>query len=454
MAQNAEPSGSLAQSKYREALWIERILRQETVGGLIIVGAAVIAVVLANSAWSDDYFGFRETYLSFAFGDFAWKISVGHLTADGLLAIFFFLVGLELKREFVSGELRDPRKALVPVVAAIGGVLVPAGIYFYIVNSMGELDAARGWAIPIATDIAFALAVLALVGTWLPLALRTFLLTLAVVDDLIGITIIALVYTDEVVLANLGLSLVFILAYGFLAQRYSELFHLRPGAAWVILTPLGLVAWFFMYGSGVHATIAGVLLAMTVPVLRPKKDRLANPNSTEEGLAEVFEHRFRPMSAGIAVPLFAFFAAGVSLGNDEQSFWYLLTQPVSLAVIAALVVGKPLGVVVATWLITRLPGVSMPKGMAWIDLLGVALLAGIGFTVSLLIGELSFGVENILGDEAKIGILFGSVLAAMFAALVLGSRNRHYRAVRAREEKDLDRDGIPDVLQDAEETQS
>jgi NhaA family Na+:H+ antiporter len=454
MAQNSVPSGALAHSKYRDALWIERILRQETIGGLIIVGAAVIAVILANSAWSDNYFGFRETYLSLAFGDFAWKISVGHLTADGLLAIFFFLVGLELKREFVSGELRDPRKALVPVVAAVGGVLVPAGLYLFIVNSMGEPDAARGWAIPIATDIAFALAVLALVGTWLPLALRTFLLTLAVVDDLIGITIIALVYTDEVVLMNLGLSLIFIVAYGFLAQRYSALFHLRPGAAWLILTPLGLVAWFFMYGSGVHATIAGVLLAMTVPVLRPKKERLANPHSTEEGLAEVFEHRFRPMSAGIAVPLFAFFAAGVSLGNAEQSFWYLLTQPVSIAVIAALVVGKPVGVLVATWLVTRLPGVSLPKGMAWIDLLGVALLAGIGFTVSLLIGELSFGVENILGDEAKIGILFGSVFAAMFAALILSSRNRHYRAVRANEERDLDRDGVPDVLQDGVETQS
>ena len=454
MAQSPVPSGALANSKYREALWIERILRQETIGGLIIVGAALIAVVLANSPLGEDYFGLRETYITLGFGELAWKISVGKFTADGLLAIFFFLVGLELKREFVSGELRDPRKALVPVVAAVGGVLVPAGMYLFIVNSMGEPDAARGWAIPIATDIAFALAVLALVGSWLPLALRTFLLTLAVVDDLIGITIIAVVYTDEVVLGNLALSIAFVVLYGVIAQRYSELFHIRPGAAWVILVPLGLVAWFFMYGSGVHATIAGVLLAMTVPVLRPKKERIAHPDSTEEGLAEVFEHRFRPLSAGIAVPLFAFFAAGVSLGNGEQTFWYLLTQPVSVAIIASLVVGKPLGVLIATWLITRVPGVSMPKGMAWIDLLGIALLAGIGFTVSLLIGELSFGVGNLLGDEAKIGILFGSILAALLAALLLSGRNRHYRAMRAEETIDRDRDGVPDIYQDADDTQS
>ncbi|MDA8579400.1 Na+/H+ antiporter NhaA [Pontimonas sp.] len=454
MAQSRPPSGSLANSKYREALWIERILRQETIGGLIIVGAALIAVVLANSPLGEDYFGLRETYITLGFGELAWKISVGKFTADGLLAIFFFLVGLELKREFVSGELRDPRKALVPVVAAIGGVLVPAGLYLFIVNSMGEPDAARGWAIPIATDIAFALAVLALVGSWLPLALRTFLLTLAVVDDLIGITIIAVVYTDEVVLGNLGLSIAFVVLYGVVAQRYTDLFHIRPGAAWVILVPLGLVAWFFMYGSGVHATIAGVLLAMTVPVLRPKKERIACPDSKEEGLAEVFEHRFRPLSAGIAVPLFAFFAAGVSLGNGEQTFWYLLTQPVSVAIIASLVIGKPVGVLIATWLVTRVPGVSMPKGMAWIDLLGIALLAGIGFTVSLLIGELSFGVGNLLGDEAKIGILFGSILAALLAALVLFGRNRHYRQMRAEEQADRDRDGVPDIYQDADDTQS
>ncbi len=447
-------SSSNGREKYLEALWIERILRRETVGGLIIVGAAVIAVILANSPWGDSYFGLRDTYLSLGAGEFVWKISVGHLTADGLLAVFFFLVGLELKREFVSGELRDPKKALVPVVAAVGGVILPATLYLGITQALGVPEAARGWAIPIATDIAFALAVLALVGTWLPLALRTFLLTLAVVDDLIGITVIAVFYTEEVVLSNLLLSLLFIAIYGFFAQRYRDFFHVREGATWVILFPIGLIAWFFMYGSGVHATIAGVLLGLTVPVLRSKRERLAHPTSEEPGLAEVFEHRFRALSAGIAVPLFAFFAAGVSFGSGLGEFVELLASPVSVGIIAALVIGKSVGVFITTFLVTRLPGISLPKGMAWIDLFAVALLAGIGFTVSLLIGELSFGLGTVLGDEAKIGILVGSVLAALLAAVILVGRNRHYQAVNAQETEDLNQDGIPDIFQDGPETQS
>ena len=448
---SVSPSG---RERYLESLWIERILQRETAGGLIIVGAAVIAVILANSPLGDSYFGLRDTYLSLGAGDFVWKISVGHLTADGLLAVFFFLVGLELKREFVSGELRDPRKAVVPVVAAIGGVIVPASLYLFITQSLGVPEAARGWAIPIATDIAFALAVLALVGTWLPIALRTFLLTLAVVDDLIGITVIAVFYTEEVVVSNLILSLVFIGIYGFFAQRYRDFFHVREGAAWVILFPIGVVAWVFMYSSGVHATIAGVLLGLTVPVLRSRRERLANPNSPDPGLAEVFEHRFRPISAGVAVPLFAFFAAGVSFGSGLGEFVMLLGSPVSLGIIASLVVGKSVGVFITTFLVTRIPGVSLPKGMAWIDLFDVALLAGIGFTVSLLIGELSFGLGTLLGDEAKIGILVGSVLAALFAAVILVGRNRYYQEIRQRETEDLDGDGIPDIYQDKPETQS
>ncbi len=434
--------------EYLESLWIERILRRETIGGLIIVGAAFLAVLLANSPLSDAYFGLRSTYLSIGFGDAAMKISVGHFTADGLLAIFFFLVGLELKREFVSGELRDPRKALVPVVAAVGGVIVPALIYVSITQAMGVPEAARGWAIPIATDIAFALAVLALVGTWLPLALRTFLLTLAVVDDLIGITVIAVFYTDDLDIRNFALALGVIVVYGFIAQRYQNFYAERFGAAWVILLPIGIVAWFFMYGSGVHATIAGVLLAFTIPVLRPRKDRQAKPAEPGDGLAGIFEHRFRPFSAGFAVPLFAFFAAGVNLGSGSQ-FVELLLSPVSLGIIVALVVGKTVGVVVATWLITRLPGLSLPRGMAWIDLVGIALLAGIGFTVSLLIGELSFGLGTVFGDEAKLGILVGSVVAALLAALILGSRNRYYRSVAEDEARDDNHDGIPDVFQKA-----
>ena len=449
MASNESPvQATPGRGEYLESLWIEKILRRETIGGLIIVGAAFLAVILANSPLADAYFGLRSTYLSIGFGDAAMKISVGHFTADGLLAIFFFLVGLELKREFISGELRDPRKAIVPVVAAVGGVIVPAVLYVSITQAMGVPEAARGWAIPIATDIAFALAVLALVGTWLPLALRTFLLTLAVVDDLIGITVIAIFYADDLHIGNLALSLAVVVVYGFLVQRYQNFFAERFGAAWLILLPMGIVAWFFMYGSGVHATIAGVLLAFTVPVLRPRAERKVEPSDPADGLAGIFEHRFRPFSAGVAVPLFAFFAAGVSLGSGSQ-FVELLFSPVSVGIIVALVVGKTVGVVVATWLITRLPGLSLPRGMAWIDLVGIALLAGIGFTVSLLIGELSFGLGTVFGDEAKLGILVGSVIAALLAAVILGGRNRYYRSAAEDDARDENHDGIPDVFQKA-----
>jgi len=430
---------------YLEAMWIERILHRETVGGMLILGAAVLAVILSNSPLGDSYFSLRDTYVSVGVGEMILKISVGHVAADGLLAVFFFLVGLELKREFVAGELRDPKKALIPVVAAIGGVIVPALIYLYFTQGIPE--AGRGWAIPIATDIAFALAVLALVGTSLPVALRMFLLTLAVVDDLIGITIIAVFYTSEVVWWSLGAALVAIAVYGLLAQRYTMFFQVRLGAAWVILLPVGLVAWFFMYGSGVHATIAGVLLAFTVPVRPPKRDRENQTDDPSEGLAAALEHRFRPLSAGFAVPLFAFFSAGVAVGG-AGAFVGMLSSPVSLGIMSALIVGKTVGVLVATWLVTRLPGVSLPRGMGWPDLVGVALLAGIGFTVSLLIGELSFGLGTPLGDEAKIGILLGSVGAAILAAILLSVRNRHYRDVIARETVDLNRDGIPDVYQE------
>jgi NhaA family Na+:H+ antiporter len=330
----------------------------------------------------------------------------------------------------------------------VGGVIVPALIYVSITQAMGVPEAARGWAIPIATDIAFALAVLALVGTWLPLALRTFLLTLAVVDDLIGITVIAIFYADDLHIGNLALSLAVVLVYGFLVQRYQNFFAERFGAAWLILLPMGIVAWFFMYGSGVHATIAGVLVAFTVPVLRPRAERKVEPSDPADGLAGIFEHRFRPFSAGVAVPLFAFFAAGVSLGSGPQ-FVELLFAPVSVGIIVALVVGKTVGVVVATWLITRLPGLSLPRGMVWIDLVGIALLAGIGFTVSLLIGELSFGLGTVFGDEAKLGILVGSVIAALLAAVILGGRNRYYRSAAEDDARDENHDGIPDVFQKA-----
>ncbi len=431
--------------RYRESLWIEQILRKETVGGILLLVATVVAVTLANTGAADGYFGLRDTYLSLGFGDAVFRISVGHLASDGLLAIFFFLAGLELKREFVAGELRDPRRAVVPVAAAFGGAAVPA-VIFTLVNLSQGPEVLRGWAIPLATDIAFALAVLAVVGTALPLAMRTFLLTLAVVDDLIGITVIAFVYTDDLqpwylLGAGLGLAL-----FGLIAQKYQELFRLRSTAALAILAPIGVLVWYFMYSSGVHATVAGVLLAFTVPVLR--RGGAADGLGGHEGLAERFEHGLRPVSAGFAVPVFAFFSAGVAVGGIA-GLVEAVTSPVSIGIVLGLVVGKTVGITAASWLVTRIRGVSLPRGIRWIDVLGLALLAGMGFTVSLLISELSYGQGDALDDVAKVGILLGSLLAALGAGALLGVRNRHYRRMRDDEERDSDGDGIPDAFADS-----
>ncbi len=433
-----------AQRRYRESLWIERILRRETVGGILLLAATVLALIVANSGWGEAYFTLRDTYLSIGFGDASWKISVGHIAADGLLAIFFFLAGLELKREFIAGELRDPRKALVPVVAAVGGVVVPAIIYFVVTLDAGA-EAQRGWAIPVATDIAFALAVLAVVGTSLPLALRTFLLTLAVVDDLIAITIIAFFYTTDLAPAFLIASFMGLAIYAVIVQRFQEFFRARETAAWFILMPIGLLVWFFMYESGVHATVAGVLLAFAIPVRAHGGDD--DGLGHRMGLAELFEHRYRPLSAGVAVPVFAFFSAGVAVGGWD-GLVDAVTSPVAIGIILGLVVGKTVGITVATWLVTRLPGVSLPRGVRWIDLMGLALLAGMGFTVSLLISELSFGQGSALDDVGKVGILLGSLIAALVAVALLGSRNRHYKRQLADEQVDADGDGIPDVYGD------
>lgn len=435
---------SETQRRYRESLWIERILQRETVGGILLLAATVLALIVANSALAESYFGLRSTYLQISFGEFFWEISVGKFAADALLAIFFFLAGLELKREFVAGELRDPRKALVPVVAAVGGVIVPAIIYVLIVLDDGP-EALRGWAIPVATDIAFALAVLAVVGTALPLALRTFLLTLAVVDDLIAITIIAFFYTTDLEPLFLVASFVGLAVYAFVAQRYQEFFRIRSTAAWFILLPIGILVWYFMFESGVHATVAGVLLAFAIPVRAKGGDE--DGLGPRMGLAEIFEHRYRPLSAGVAVPVFAFFSAGVAVGGWD-GLVAAVTSPIAVGIMLGLVVGKTIGITLATWLVTRLPGISLPRGVTWIDLIGLALLAGMGFTVSLLISELSFGQGTLLDDIGKVGILLGSLIAAALAMLLLGARNRVYKRQLAAERVDSDGDGIPDVFGD------
>lgn len=410
-----QPSGEA------ETQRIGEILRKETVGGVLLVAAAVVALVWANSPWSDSYFALRDTEVGYE----PWhlRLSLGSWAADGLLAVFFFLVGLELKREILIGDLRRWDRAVVPVAAAFGGVVVPALLYTVI--NWGTPEALSGWAIPTATDIAFAVAVLAIIGSHLPPALRIFLLTLAVVDDLIAILIIAVVYSSGISTAALLWSLVPLALYAVLARRQRLLFRRTGLAAWVLLLPIGVVFWALVHASGIHATIAGVILGFTVPV-RLKPERGDPDGAHAPGLAELFEHRLRPVSAGFAVPVFAFFSAGVAVGGVE-GLTAALGSTVTVGIIVGLVVGKIIGIAGTTYAVTRVTRSSLDPSVSWVDIIGVAGLAGIGFTVSLLVAELSFGVGTPLGDQAKVGIFLASLLAAVVGSVVLTTRNRHYR---------------------------
>jgi len=399
------------------------ILRRETIGGALLIVAAVAALVAANAG--DGYADLRDTVVGPA--SIHLDLSLGTWAADGLLAIFFFVAGLELKREFVAGDLRDPRRAAIPVVAAVGGMAVPA-LIFTLVNLGGSV---RGWAIPTATDIAFALAVLAVISTHLPSALRTFLLTLAIVDDLLAITIIALFYTDDLDVLWLLAALVPLAVFTVLVQRRVT--------SWWLLLPLAVATWSLVHASGVHATVAGVLLGFAVPVLR-------RDGQDGAGLAERFEHRVRPLSSGVAVPIFAFFSAGVALGGLE-GVRSAFSDPITIGVVLGLCLGKAVGVLGATWLAARFSGAELDDGLEWIDVVGLSLLAGIGFTVSLLIGELAYGAGSAADEHVKIGVLVGSLVSALAAAVVLRGRNRHYRTIAEHEHRDADGDGIPDVYQ-------
>lgn len=378
-----------------ESTFIGDLLRQETVGGAVVLAAAVVAVVWANTPFADAYQAVRDFQLG--------PLDVEHWAADGALTLFFFVAGLELKREFLVGSLRRPADAAVPMVAAACGVAVPAAIFAVVNLGSGML---RGWAIPAATDIAFALAVLAVVGSALPTSLRAFLLTLAVVDDLIVILIIAVFYTAELHLVSL-LVAVGLLGLYFLLQR------LRVSTALVYL-PLGVAIWWFTHESGVHATVAGVAMGLLTRVLPDPEE--------ERSPAERLEHRLVPLSAGVAVPFFAFMSAGVTVSGAGAFF----TDPVALGVLLGLVVGKPVGVMAGTWLTTRFTRAELDTAIQWRDVAGIAVLAGIGFTVALLVAELSYTGDT--AETAKSAVLFGSVVSALVAAWILRRRNRWHRA--------------------------
>jgi NhaA family Na+:H+ antiporter len=411
----------LGLGSWPETRRVTEVLRKETVGGIILLIAAAAAIVWANSPWAASYFTLRDLTLGGEPFGLHLNLTVGAWAADALLAIFFFVVGLELKREFVAGDLRDPGRAALPIAAAVGGMVVPALIFVAVAAQGGE-GALKGWAIPTATDIAFAVAVLAVISTHLPAALRMFLLTLAVVDDLLAITVIALFYSDNIkFLALLG-ALVPLILFTVLVQR--------GVSAWWVLIPLAAITWVFVHESGVHATVAGVLLGFAVPAAR----------------SEHFERRTRPVSAGVAIPVFAFFAAGVSLGGFS-GLATALRDPITLGIVLGLVLGKPIGIFLTTWTLSKVTSAELDSSLRWVDVLGVSMLAGIGFTVSLLIGDLAYGLGSERDEFVKVGVLVGSLLAALLASVLLATRNAAYRRIEQQETLDADRDGVPDIYQ-------
>lgn len=400
---------AFSQVSDRERRALLDIFRQETTGGFLLLLGAAIALLWANLA-PENY----EAVTKFTFGPAALNLdlSVATWAKDGLLAVFFLVVGLELKREFVTGQLRNPSEAILPMVAAVLGMVVPAAVYV-IVNNLGSEGDLRGWAIPAATDIAFALAVLAVIGSALPTPLRAFLLTLAVVDDLLAIIIIAVVFTATLDFLALVISFGLIGIYWLMQRR-------RVGNLAVYL-PIWILAWGFMHESGVHATIAGVAIGLAT--------RAVTDPGEHESPAEHYEHQVRPWSAGIAVPVFALFAAGVTI--NAESLRDVFTVPIGLGIVLGLVLGKVMGITLGTWLAVRYTRATMAKGLTWADVTAVSFLAGIGFTVSILIGSLAFEGEDDLVELAKTAILVASVLAAALASITLGRRNRHYKRLRA-----------------------
>ncbi|MFB6719856.1 Na+/H+ antiporter NhaA [Kribbella sp. NPDC056345] len=381
----------------RERDFVADTLRTETTGGMLLLCAAVVALIWANSPWQDAYHHLRDLQLG--------PLTVESWASDGALTLFFYLAGVELKRELVVGSLSKVSEAVVPVVAAISGMVLPAIIYLAFNLRNGKPE---GWAVPTATDIAFALAVLAIVGSSLPSALRAFLLTLAVVDDFGAILVIAVFFSHGFRLLPLLAAAALIVVW-YVLQRY----RIRTPFLYI---PIAIAAWWFMHESGIHATIAGVALGFVTRVV-------ADPGE-EHAPAERIEHRLRPWSAGVAVPVFALFAAGVTLSGG--AIGELMTDPVAIGIAAGLLFGKAIGVFGGSWLTARFTRAELNSDLEWRDVAAVSVLAGIGFTVALLIAQLAFAGDVAQVERAKAAVLIASVLAALLASVLLVRRNRRY----------------------------
>jgi Na+:H+ antiporter, NhaA family len=417
----------------------ESFVHSEVTGSLVLLASTVVALAWANSPWAADYFRVVHTKIGVSWGGATFALTLQHWINDLLMAIFFFVVGLEIKRELVVGELSSVRKAALPIAAAAGGMIAPAALYL-LLNRGGE--GASGWGVPVATDIAFALGILAIFGKRVPIGLKVFLTALAIADDLGAVAVIALFYSERIRWSALLLSA---LGLGLLVLAGKARIR-RPGIYLLLATGV----WLAVLASGVHATIAGILVALLVPVRAPSEPqavlrvamaRLAElerlPLSRESMITErtqletieglhratgelrppglTLEERLHPVVVFLILPLFALFNAGVSLG---EGFARHLTSPVALGIVLGLVLGKQIGVIGASWLSIRLGRATMPDGVSWRQLYGVACLAGIGFTMSLFITDLAFADENIVAS-AKVGILLASILAGVLGLLVL-----------------------------------
>jgi NhaA family Na+:H+ antiporter len=369
----------------------------EAASGLVLLIAAIIALIISNSSLSELYFHSLEQYLFIGINDFGLKLSVHHWINDALMAIFFFFVTLEIKREFIQGELSNLKKALLPIIAAVGGMLVPA--LFYIIINYGNPETLNGWAIPSATDIAFSLGILSLLGSRVPISLKIFLTALAIIDDLGAILIIAFFYSGDLSISYLSLIVI-----SYILLLILNKVGVKKFLPYLIV---GLFMWFFTYKSGIHATIAGVLLASAIP--HRKKDK-------DFSLLIKLEHSISPYVAFVIMPLFAFANAGVSLSGVTISS---LMQPVPLGILMGLFFGKQIGVMLFSYISVKLNLAQMPNNSNWLSIYGVSILTGIGFTMSLFVGNLAFIENTQYIDGVKIGVLSGSLLSTIMGYFLL-----------------------------------
>ena len=369
----------------------------EAASGLVLLIAAIIALIVSNSTYEKLYFNTLEQYLFIGVNNLGLKLSVHHWINDALMAIFFFFVTLEIKREFIQGELSNLKKALLPIIGAVGGMLVPA--LFYIIINYDNPETLNGWAIPSATDIAFSLGILSLLGSRVPISLKIFLTALAIIDDLGAILIIAFFYSGDLSISYLSLILI---SYMFLLLLNK--FNVKKFLPYLLI---GIFMWFFTYKSGIHATIAGVLLASTIPHRKKEKDF---------SLLIKIEHLISPYVAFMIMPLFAFANAGVSLNGLSISS---LMLPVPFGILMGLFFGKQLGVMVFSLISVKLKIAQMPDNSNWLSLYGVSILTGIGFTMSLFVGNLAFAENVEYIDGVKIGVLAGSLLSTIFGYFLL-----------------------------------